>query len=136
MPHRVLAHTADTGVEATAPTLAALVAELAAGVTELMVDPRRHTPTTAIEFDVAASSAPDLVVDALSELLSRADAIGVMPIRVDVVAHGSFAVTVNAAAVDAGAADLIGPPIKAVTYHDLAVRDDGAGWYGRVYLDV
>ena len=34
------------------------------------------------------------------------------------------------------AVELTGPPIKAVTYHDVAAHEIADGWYGRVYLDV
>ena len=47
-----------------------------------------------------------------------------------------LAVSVKADGLSVDAVESVGPPIKAVTYHDLVVAQRGDGWYGRVYFDV
>ena len=53
MPYKVLSHTADTGIEATAPSISALIDELATGMFELMttVAPGAHV---GVEVEVKA----------------------------------------------------------------------------------
>ena len=69
MPRRVLAHTADTGIEATAPTLAELIDELAGGMFGLMADDEVDFEVQWTQTTVAWESVVDLVVDVRSELL-------------------------------------------------------------------
>lgn len=135
MSRRVLSHTADTGIEATAPTLAALIRELAAGMFSLIAD----LPETAAErwhtARVEAQTPEDLVVDLLSELLwlSEVEDVVFCDFRVD--ADQGTAV-VEAGGVAVAEVETTGPPIKAVTYHELVVDNRGDDWYGRVYFDV
>jgi SHS2 domain-containing protein len=137
MGHRVLSHTADTGVEATARSLDGLIAELATGMFELMARVEPDSVDRWIEIEVSAETLPDLVVDALSELLYRCE--------VEDVVFGAFrvratvdppAVHMAAGGVDVAGAVAVGPVIKAVTYHGLVVEHRGDGWHGTVYFDV
>jgi SHS2 domain-containing protein len=47
-----------------------------------------------------------------------------------------LAVKVQAGGLLVDAVEPIGPPIKAVTYHELVVEQRDGVWYGRVYFDV
>lgn len=134
MSHRVLSHTADTGIEATAPSLAELIGELAKGMFSLIAVPERaaarwHTA------GVEAATPEDLVVDLLSELLwlSEVEDVVFSDFRVEA---DHRAATVEAGGVPVADVAATGPPIKAVTYHQLVVEPRGDGWYGRVYFDV
>lgn len=135
VPYRVLPHTADTGLEATAADLGGLVAELATGMFALMTDegdPRGKV----FEFVVSSPTPEDLVVDALSEMLFRAECDEVTFSHIEAVEVDQGGLTIRATARHLDAADLSGPPIKAVTYHDLEVAETADGWRGRVYFDV
>ena len=135
MSHRVLSHTADTGIEATAGTLADLIRELAKGMFSLVAE----LPETAAECwhtaRVEAGTPEDLVVDLLSELLwlSEVEDLVFCVFRVTTDEHSA---TVEAGGVPVADVDTTGTPIKAVTYHQLVVEPRGDGWYGRVYFDV
>lgn len=137
MAHRVLSHTADTGVEATAGSLPELIHELAEGTFSLIASPRPSDARTWLELRVESPSVEDLVVDILSELLYAAEVNDVVfcafSVAVDLAANS---VTVRAGGVPSGAVEAVGPAVKAVTYHDLVVEERDGGWYGRVYLDV
>ncbi len=54
----------------------------------------------------------------------------------EVEVSGRTSVHVRAGGVNTANVELTGPPIKAVTYHDVAVSGTDHGWYGRVYFDV
>ncbi len=136
MPWSPLPHTADTGIEATAPGLTGLIAELASGMFELMavVDP--CPDSTVLATTVSASTDEDLVVDCLSEILFLSETEDLHFCRFDVEEAGESTVDVRMHGVPTPEIEATGPPIKAVTYHQLEVAEREDGWYGRVYFDV
>jgi SHS2 domain-containing protein len=79
----------------------------------------------------------DLVVDVLAELLTRAEIDDIVLTAFEVEMAGPNRALVTARGIDLGRVEPVGPPIKAVTYHDLTVtrRDDGS-WGAVVYFDV
>lgn len=137
MVHRVLDHTADTGIEAEANSLSHLVEELATAMFGLVALVNPEAARHWVEVTVSSPRLEDLVVDVLSELLYRSEVEGVTfgVFRTTIPTAGHSA-TVEAGGVPTEEVDATGPPIKAVTYHDLVVREQDDGWYGRVYLDV
>lgn len=136
MPHASLPHTADTGIEASAPTFIALVEELATGMFELMATVDCPAVGTTVTADVEASTNEDLVVDTLSELLYLFETEDLHLCRFEVTAPGEGSLHVRAVGVPMADAEATGPPIKAVTYHELEISGTSEGWAGRVYFDV
>ncbi len=136
VPYTVLSHTADTGIEATADSLSDLVHDLASGMFGLMAKLEPCPPARLIEASVEAASYEDLIVDVLSELLYRSEVEVLFLCAFDVEVTGPIGVHVRAGGVEAASVELTGPPIKAVTYHDVTVSRTDHGWYGRVYFDV
>lgn len=136
MPYTVLSHTADTGIEACAESLEDLIAEMALGMFSLMVEQFSLRASDELRVRIEARSREDLVVDVLSELLYRFEVGEVIPTSIRVSIAGRNAATVAAAVVPMAGVEMIGPPIKAVTYHDLVIDETNEGWYGRVYFDV
>jgi SHS2 domain-containing protein len=137
MPHNVLSHTADTGIEATATTLSALIAELAVGMFGLIAEVRPGSVLSWVELAVQSPTPEDLAVDVLSTLLwhSEVDDIHFSAFEVRQ-GRDPLEVTVRAGGPRTREAEAIGPPIKAVTYHGLLIEERDGGWYGRVYFDV
>jgi SHS2 domain-containing protein len=135
MPRTTLDHTADTGIEATAPTLPALIEELATGMFELMAPVEPCPAGSVVETAVTADSAEELVVDALSDLLYLAEIEDLHFCRFDVEVSG-LEVRIRAEGMPIARVQASGPPIKAVTYHRLEAVEREEGWYGRVYFDV
>jgi SHS2 domain-containing protein len=136
--YRVLEHTADTAIEAEAASLSGLVENLAYGMFDLMFDLTQVASRDTARVEVSSSTVEDLVVDALADLLFEAEsrdlAFASFSARF---AEGVGKARIIAAGSSVTTADLRGPPIKAVTYHDLVVRETGpGGWYGRVVFDV
>lgn len=137
MAHRVLAHTADTGIEATADSLASLIRELLLGMFGLEAAIEPSAAQRWITLRVEAPTPEDLVVDTLSELLfhSEIEDLVFCDFRVEM-DRDELAVSVEAGGVPVGAVEPEGPPIKAVTFHDLVAEERDGGWYARVYFDV
>jgi SHS2 domain-containing protein len=135
--HRVLPHTADTGVEAVADSLAALVGELATAMFGLVAARDCASLERWIEVHVESPTVEDLVVDTLSALLSQSEVEDLFLCAFEVkMAPDAFALTIRAGGVPTGTVEAFGPPIKAVTYHSLVVEKRDHGWYGRVFFDV
>lgn len=136
MPYRILSHTADAGVEATAATLPGLVEALAEGMFALVAGATPRRAVEEVTIVVAADTPEDLVVEALSDLLWRSEVDGLAFCEFAATQTGPTGLEVTARGVPAGDVALEGAPVKAVTYHDLVVREEGDGWYGRVIFDV
>ena len=136
MPRNTLDHTADTGLEASADSLARLIEELAVGMFELMASVDVCPDDHRVEALTEATSAEDLVVDTLSELLYLSETEGLHFCRVEVELTGDTAVKLEAWGVPIEDVELTGPPIKAVTYHLLEVSATDTGWRATVYFDV
>ena len=136
MPYTVLSHTADTGIEATADTFPRLLRDLGAGMFGLMGNPEPCATDRLVEVGVESASYEDLVVDVLSELLYQSEIEDLFLCWFEVEATGPIRVHVTASGVANAGVELTGPPIKAVTYHDVTVTKTDQGWYGRVYFDV
>ncbi|HSM45107.1 MAG TPA: archease [Acidimicrobiia bacterium] len=136
MPHAPLPHTADTGIEASAPTFIALVEELATGMFELMATADCPDAVTMVTADVEASTREDLVVDTLSELLYLFETEDLHLCRFEVTAPREGSLHVRAVGVPIADVEPTGPPIKAVTYHQIEISGTPEGWAARVYFDV
>lgn len=137
MPVTVLSHTADTGIEVTADSFSELLEELAAAMFGLVVDLDRCTPGRWVELALFSDTIEDLVVDSLSELLTSAEIEDVVYCRFEAAADESRCeARLRAGGAPTADVEIVGPPIKAVTYHDLVVEQRPHGWFARVYFDV
>jgi SHS2 domain-containing protein len=137
--YRVLAHTADTGIEATGDSFEAVVAATAVGMFATMYELAAIAPTGEVAMSVPLGDQLDeLLVDALSELLFRSEAEDLVFTEVTVSEDRmSGELHLVAAAAPTAELELCGAPIKAVTYHDLNVALLPTGrWRARVYFDT
>ena len=130
--HRELEHTADWALEVWAPDLASLLAEAARGMYRLMGVVPADGPRQRRRLELAATDRESLLVDFLAELLYLAESEGL-----------AFDVLELEAEEKGIAASLEGAPmrshtkdIKAVTYHQLEVRDTARGMETRIVFDV
>lgn len=134
--YEILDHTADTGIEATADSLPSLIETLASGMFSLVATVGDDAPDRVVEFAVSAPDPADLAYEALSELLYHSDVENLVFSEFAARLVDPSTIYVVARGVDASGIELIGPPIKAVTYHQLEIRETGDGWRGKVYFDV
>ena len=72
----------------------------------------------------------------LSELLYRSEVDRLALVAFSAETEDDNRVTVTAGGMPLDELELRGPPIKAVTYHELLVTESDDGWYGRVIFDV
>jgi SHS2 domain-containing protein len=133
--YEVVSHTADTGIVTRADSLEGVIANAAFAMFDLMYDVDGSVPGSEVEIAIASAAPPDLLVAVLSELLYRGEvdglAFGDLEVRVDddralVTAHGYPVESL----------EVQGPPIKAVTYHDLRCELTDEGWVAQVIFDV
>jgi SHS2 domain-containing protein len=136
MAYEVLSHTADTGIEATAPSVSALIDELATGMFELMATVAPCPNDVGVEVEVTAPTLEDLVVGLLSELLYESEVQDLALCGFETTMLGPTHARINARGVDISGVEVTGPPIKAVTYHAVVVDRREGDWLGRVYFDV
>ena len=137
MTHRyeIIDHTADTGIETYGDTLADAIGNAAFAMFDVMYDLSSISTETSVTFETAAVSPPELLVDVLSELLLRSETADLVFTEFRVHTAGTRA-TVDAAGASISGLELWGPPIKAVTYHDLRCEPVGDDWEIRVIFDV
>lgn len=133
--HEPVEHTADTGFRAFAPTVEELFEECAAALFDVMYAVPRAVPTRRFSVTSAGSSFSELLVAWLSDLLWLAETEHTALCRFRIDALTLTEARGTTAGADLDSVVLHGPPVKAVTYHGLEIRNDD-GWTATVILDV
>jgi SHS2 domain-containing protein len=136
-------HTADIGLEVCGESLADLLATAAQAVFSLIIEAGPSAVETEAEVLAEAETGAraeweDVFVAWLQELLYRFEMEHLVPLEFDFAEAGPARVR---ARVGFGRFDpkrhRAGTEVKAVTYHELAVREEADGaWSARVILDV
>lgn len=134
--YEVLDHTADAAIIAYGPTLLELFENAAYGMFDLMFDFQADRPRRDVPVVASGDTAEELLVAWLQELLylSEVHDVAFDYFTVDRLEEGGVQGSAGGSA--AGRTPLSGAPIKAVTYHDLAVVEIPDGWWARVVFDV
>jgi SHS2 domain-containing protein len=132
----VLPHTADTAIIAYGVTLLEVYENAAFGMFDLMFDLAGVVPERSRPVVAAGDTPEELLVAWLGELLTEAEIrdLAFSSFTVDRLEEGG--VQGSAQGGPAAGLELQGPPIKAVTYHDLAIVEIPDGWWARVVFDV
>jgi SHS2 domain-containing protein len=130
-------HTADLGIEAEGATPTELFAAAAEGFYSLIADPVSIEPKQEIDIEASGGAWDELLQSWLSELLAEFNLRGfigkdcaVTRIEANRV-HG----TVKGEPLDL-TRHRFHTEIKAVTYHELKVWQEGGAWRARVIFDV
>ncbi len=134
--YEVLPHTADTGIVAYGSTLFELFENAAYGMFDLMYDLASLGGGPDRPVMAAGDTAEELLVGWLAELLYESETayLAFRTFTVDRLEEGG--VQGAASGPSLAFVELRGAPIKAVTYHDLAVVEIPGGWWARVIFDV
>lgn len=145
MPYRLLEHTADLGIEATGATREEALQWAALGIVHVVTGrPQPNAtlrPERELSFFVEAPDLPALVVAFLSDVLWHLESEDLLWLGGGV-ALGNSRDGIHRLDAMGNACkykperDGRGVEVKAVTYHDLQFRREGAGWLLRVYLDL
>jgi SHS2 domain-containing protein len=134
---RLLSHTADTGIEARGATLGEVVAAAVEGLVGSMFAPPAGVPTGApMEAAVPGGEPTEVLVELLAEVLFRFEVDDVVPFDPSVETDDEGGMHLHAVAVPASGLEVVGPPVKAITYHELTVEHRPDGWWARVIFDV
>lgn len=128
-------HTADTAIQVTADRIEDLYAGAAEAMFSVTARVPEHVTGESRTFVVEGRSRVDLLWNMLSELLSEAEADDVVLHEISVVLDG-HAATVTASAVPLGRAEVVGPPVKAVTWHGLDITKKGDEWVTTLVFDI
>lgn len=134
--YEALEHTADAAIVAYGDTLPELFENAAYGMFDLMFDLTSAPGSRSRPIVATGDSVEDLLVGWLSSLLTESEISGLAfsTFTVDRLLEGG--VQGSAGGAPSGGLELVGPPVKAVTYHDLAVVEVPDGWWARVVFDV
>jgi len=130
-----LSHTAEVGLRVRASTPAALYARMATAMFELI--DAQPDPQAAGEWrEVAVDSfdAESLMVDWLGELLYLYETTDQVTAAADIITWSPTRLTARVELRPSAATPAM--HIKAVTYHQLRVVEEGDGWMAQVYFDI
>jgi SHS2 domain-containing protein len=125
-------HTADWALDVWAPDLAGLLRQAAVGMYALMQARLQAEPRETYRFEIAALDRETLLVTFLSELLYFMQRDDVAFDQFDLVQVGERLL----AKVEGAPIESIAKEIKAVTYHNLAVRETARGLETTIVFDV
>jgi SHS2 domain-containing protein len=133
VPYRLLDHTADIGIEATASDIPALFSEAVRATAAVILDADPPAGEDGEPVSAEADDVETLLAELLSEALWRFESTGALPVAAELevsetTAAGRFRVVHDVV--------VGGPAIKAVTYHQLSVERTGDSWRARVFFDV
>ena len=136
-PFEILEHTADIGVRARGPSLAALFENAAAGLLDVSFDPAAVTPRESRPLAAQAADRETLLLNWLQEVVWLVDGEGWLPNRVEVREISETRVTGLARGEPRDPSrHAMRVIVKAVTYHLLSVREERGAWVAEVYLDI
>jgi SHS2 domain-containing protein len=138
MPYALRDHTADVAVEATGPTLGAVFAAVAEGMTAAMAD---EIPETGERFSVSVGVSGEgreaLLFDYLDRLIYERDVREVLPVDHEATVQGDGDEwTVEASARGVPLADVEARDLKAVTYSEMDLSERDGEWHAYVVFDV
>lgn len=125
-------HTADWALEVWAPDLSGLLQQAAHGMYALMHARLQADPREIYRFEIAAPDHETLLITFLAELLYFTQRDGVGFDRFELTLEGDRLL----AEVEGAPLEAIAKEIKAVTYHNLIVRETDRGLAAMIVFDV
>lgn len=135
--YRLLEHTADMGIEATAKTPEELFAEAAYGLLDIMTSGSKAAARQERVIELSGGDHAELLVSWLNEILYLFETQGFLPADFEVEEAGA---TRLRARVRGEPFDpdhhVVEREVKAVTYHQLTVQKTDGLWLARVYVDL
>jgi len=136
-PFRILEHTADIGFEAFGTTHKEVFANAGCALMHLMVDLEAIAPRDELSLRAEAFDMPSLLVNWLSEILYMFDGEGWLfrDFEFDEFTEHSLAAIARGEKFDRRRHQ-VKLLVKAVTYHQLDLRETAEGWRAQVYVDI
>jgi SHS2 domain-containing protein len=130
-------HTADLGVEITAPSFSALVAASGEALFALIADPRNIDPIEEINVFASGDEPEELLHAWLCELLARFNIEGFVGKKcsIDQITAGRVDGKIRGEKLDLNR-HRFRTEIKGVTYHQFRVWQEDGLWHARIIFDV
>jgi protein archease len=134
---RLLEHTADMGIEATGESPAQLFTAAAEGLRAVLSDLPPRPCSNWREVTVAGQDLEELLINWLNIILYRLEVDGLFPeqFRIETISQTHLTGRIGGVLLDG----TIPPPdreVKAATWHQLEVVQQGGRWRARLYLDL
>lgn len=133
--HRAVPHTADTRLEAWAPTRDECIAEAVLGLVESFADVSGARPDRCVTVSVPEGPAEDMLLTVLDEVIYQLDVHGDVPVDVEIDA-AEEGLGLRLAVAGAEAVEPVGAAPKGVSLHGLRFNVGPAGWACTVMVDV
>jgi len=134
---RTIEHTADIGLEAKGLTLAEMLEAQAEGLVEFICPRGQVKASQSRTIEVSAEDVGALAVDFLSAVLGvlEGERFAISSVKVEQVDETSVRARIEGEPLDL-TRHRLEHEVKAVTYHQLSVRQTTAGWEAVVFLDI
>ncbi|GAA2890696.1 archease [Streptosporangium fragile] len=133
--HRALPHTADTRIQAWAPTTGECIAQAVLGMAESFLDLSGAAATGEYDLRVEPGEPQDQLVAVLDEVVYLMDTTGRIPIGVAAV-QDQDRLSLQLTMADLTAVPQTGAVPKAVALHQLTFEHHAGRWTCTVTLDV
>ena len=140
--HRALPHTADVILQAWAPTRRGCLHEAVLALIDSFVGSAGRNGTAAaaaarpVPFRVGPGEDTEQLLELLGEALYVIDALGVVPVDVELRPTQDGGLEGVFTTVSADAVEVVGAVPKAVAYSDLVLAQTGGLWRCRFTVDV
>lgn len=130
-------HTADIGVIGRGKTMSEAFENTAYGMFSIIADLDKYEPTTTFEVEAEGEDAVYLLERFLSLLIIEFDAERILPLDFEIIDMplGYIKCKVHGRPIGDDI-EWLGPTIKAVTFHTMAVEKQGDEWMARAIFDV
>ncbi len=137
IPLELIDHTADMGIIARGRSLKSLFSNAALGLMQLIVFSTEEKGTETMPVRLEGCDQTDLFVKWLGEILYllQGEDMVTVDVRLKTLSTVKLEAEVVATGFDPGRHD-VKLDVKAVTYHQSMVWNDGTLWMGRVILDL
>ena len=130
-------HTADIGVVGKGSNMAEAFENAAYGMFSIVADLKKYPPTNTVEIEATGDDSVNLLERFLSSLIVLFEADRVLPVDFKMLDFDLGRLNCEVAVRPFGDdIEWIGPSVKAVTYHQMAVEKIGEQWCARAMLDV
>lgn len=135
--HELFAHTADLGLHIQAPDLHTLFAEAAVCLFDAIIDnPESIQATSPQTFAIPGREHDLLLFDWLRELLYRFETEHRLVARADVIVREEGLSATTWGEPFDPTRHIPAHEVKAITYHELQVEQNAAGWRAEVIVDI
>ncbi len=130
-------HTADVGLRVWAPCMRELFMQAARGFIDMLFAPGDINAARELRVKADGAEPEELLVSWLEEILFAFDARGFAPAGVEINEFGDGCVVgvLRGETFDPERHE-VRQPVKAVTYHDLDIRQTESGYEARIVFDV